>query len=131
MGECAPRGTRTGPFTIVGIEREPDGVTLYRIKSQTHEHLAHQDELSGCFRDQSSRQPLQSNVASCLSNWNLHPTSRRKRAEEVRKLAELIEDRFISETLLDIARQYEEVAERAERLLRPEMTRKWEFVLRP
>ena len=34
----------------------------------------------------------------------------RKRAEEVRKLAELIEDRFISETLL--------VAERAERLLR-------------
>ena len=42
----------------------------------------------------------------------------RKRAEEVRKLAELIEDSFISETLLDIARQYEEVAERAERLLR-------------
>jgi hypothetical protein len=41
----------------------------------------------------------------------------RKRAEEARKLAELIEDRFISETLLDIARQYE-VAERAERLPR-------------
>ena len=41
-----------------------------------------------------------------------------KRAEEARKLAELIEVRFISETLLDIARQYEEVGERAERLLR-------------
>jgi hypothetical protein len=46
------------------------------------------------------------------------PAFWRKRAEEARKLAELIEDRFISETLLDTARQYEEVGERAGRLLR-------------
>jgi hypothetical protein len=33
------------PFTIVGLERQSDGVTLYRIKSRTHEHLASEDEL--------------------------------------------------------------------------------------
>ena len=40
-----PRGARTGPFTIVGLERQSDGVTLYRIKSRAHEHLAREDEL--------------------------------------------------------------------------------------
>ena len=35
----------------------------------------------------------------------------RKRAEEARKLAELIEDDFTAETLLDIALQYDELAE--------------------
>jgi hypothetical protein len=42
----------------------------------------------------------------------------RKRAEETRRLAELIEDNFTPESLLDIARQYDELAERAERRLR-------------
>jgi hypothetical protein len=40
-----PSGARTGPFTIVGMVRQPDGEILYRIKSRTHEHLAHQKEL--------------------------------------------------------------------------------------
>jgi hypothetical protein len=40
-----PRGARTGPFTIVGMVRQQDGEILYRIKSRTHEHLAHQNEL--------------------------------------------------------------------------------------
>ena len=40
-----PRGRRTGPFTIVGLERQPDGVTLYWIKSRTHEQSAREDEL--------------------------------------------------------------------------------------
>jgi hypothetical protein len=39
------RGQRTGPFTVVGRERQSDGVILYRIKSRTHEHLADQREL--------------------------------------------------------------------------------------
>jgi hypothetical protein len=39
----------------------------------------------------------------------------RKRAEEARKLAELIDDDFIGETLLDIALQYDELALHAER----------------
>jgi hypothetical protein len=39
----------------------------------------------------------------------------RKRAEEARRLAELIEDNFTAETLVDIALQYDELAERAER----------------
>jgi hypothetical protein len=42
----------------------------------------------------------------------------RKRAEEARRLAELIDDNFTAETLLDIAVQYEELAEHAERRLR-------------
>jgi hypothetical protein len=40
-----PRGGRTGTFTIVGLHRQLDGMTLYRIKSGTNEHLAHEDEL--------------------------------------------------------------------------------------
>jgi hypothetical protein len=40
-----PRGRRTGSFTIVALERQSDGVTLYRIKSRTREHLAHEREL--------------------------------------------------------------------------------------
>jgi hypothetical protein len=39
------RGGRTGPFTIVGLERQSDGVTLYWIKSRTHERSAREDEL--------------------------------------------------------------------------------------
>jgi hypothetical protein len=39
----------------------------------------------------------------------------RKRAEEVRRLADLIEDNFTAETLLEIAVQYEELAEHAKR----------------
>jgi hypothetical protein len=38
----------------------------------------------------------------------------RKRAEEARRLAELIEDNFTAD-LVDIALQYDELAERAER----------------
>jgi hypothetical protein len=48
----------------------------------------------------------------------LAPDYWRKRADEVRKLAELVEDNFTAETLLDIAVQYGELAERAERRLR-------------
>ena len=40
-----PGGARTGPFTIVGIVRQPDGEVLYRIKNRTQEQLAHQKEL--------------------------------------------------------------------------------------
>ena len=39
------QGGRTGPFTIVGMVRQPDGEILYRIKNTTEEHLAHQNEL--------------------------------------------------------------------------------------
>jgi hypothetical protein len=39
----------------------------------------------------------------------------RKRAEEARKLAELIDDNFTAETLLDIALQYDELAEHTQR----------------
>jgi hypothetical protein len=39
----------------------------------------------------------------------------RKRADEVRKLAVLVEDNFTAETLLDIAGLYVELAERSER----------------
>jgi hypothetical protein len=46
---------------------------------------------------------------------DLAPDYWRKRAEEVRRLAELVEDNFTAETLLDVARQYDELAERAER----------------
>jgi hypothetical protein len=45
----------------------------------------------------------------------LAPDFWRKRAEEARRLAELIEDNFTAEGLLDIALQYDELAERAER----------------
>jgi hypothetical protein len=41
----------------------------------------------------------------------------RKRAQEARRLAELIYDDFTAETLLDIAGQYDELAEHAERRL--------------
>ena len=36
---------RTGPYSVVGLFRHPDGRTLYRIKSRTEEHLANADEL--------------------------------------------------------------------------------------
>ena len=36
---------RTGPFTVVGIVRQPDGEILYRIKSRTQEQLADPKEL--------------------------------------------------------------------------------------
>ena len=39
----------------------------------------------------------------------------RKRADEARRLAELIEDNFTAETLLDIALQYDELVLHAER----------------
>ena len=39
----------------------------------------------------------------------------RKRAEEARTIAEMITDNFARETMFDIARQYDELAERAER----------------
>jgi hypothetical protein len=42
------RGTRkkkTGPFTVVALIRQSNGVTMYRIKSRTHEHRALADEL--------------------------------------------------------------------------------------
>jgi hypothetical protein len=49
---------------------------------------------------------------------DLAPDYWRKRGDEVRKLAELVEDDFTAETLLDIAAQYGELAEHAERRLR-------------
>jgi hypothetical protein len=39
----------------------------------------------------------------------------RKRPDEARRLAELIEDNFTAESLLDITVQYDELAEHAER----------------
>jgi hypothetical protein len=39
----------------------------------------------------------------------------RKSAAEAQRLSELIEDNFTAATLLDIAGQYDELAERAER----------------
>jgi hypothetical protein len=39
----------------------------------------------------------------------------RRRAEEARTIAEMITDDFTRETMLNIARQYDELAERAER----------------
>jgi hypothetical protein len=39
----------------------------------------------------------------------------RARAEEARRLAELIDDAFTRETMLDIALQYQELAERRQR----------------
>jgi hypothetical protein len=50
-----------------------------------------------------------------LEKLDFAPDFWRKRAEEARRLAELIEDNFTAETLLDIARQYDELAEHAER----------------
>ena len=38
-------GKRTGPFTVVALVRQPNGTPIYRIKSRTHEHLAHESEL--------------------------------------------------------------------------------------
>ena len=38
-------GRRTGPFTVVALVRQPSGVTLYRIKNRTQDHLASEDEL--------------------------------------------------------------------------------------
>ena len=38
-------GKKTGPFTVVALVRQPNGVTKYRIKSRTHEHVALTDEL--------------------------------------------------------------------------------------
>jgi hypothetical protein len=52
-------------------------------------------------------------------NWKempiMPPDFWRKRGEEARRLAELIEDNFTAETLLDIALQYDELGEQAER----------------
>ena len=31
--KARPHGGRAGPFTVVGLERQSDGVTMYRIKS--------------------------------------------------------------------------------------------------
>jgi hypothetical protein len=45
----------------------------------------------------------------------LSPDYWRKRAEEARTIAELITDKFTRETMEAIARQYDELAERAER----------------
>jgi hypothetical protein len=38
-------GTRTGPYTIVGMVRQSSGVILFKIKSATREQLAHESEL--------------------------------------------------------------------------------------
>jgi hypothetical protein len=38
-------GKKTGPFTVVALVRQPNGLARYRIKSRTREHLAHADEL--------------------------------------------------------------------------------------
>jgi ABC-type lipopolysaccharide export system ATPase subunit len=40
-----PRGKRTGPYTIVGMVRQSSGAVLIKIKSATHELLAHESEL--------------------------------------------------------------------------------------
>ena len=45
----------------------------------------------------------------------LSPEYWRRRAEEARTVAEMITDDFTRETMFDIARQYDELAERAER----------------
>ena len=45
----------------------------------------------------------------------LSPEYWRKRAEEARTIAEMITDSFARDTMFDIARQYDELAERAER----------------
>jgi hypothetical protein len=39
------RGSRTGPYTIAGIVRQPEGEILYRIQNRAHERLAYQNEL--------------------------------------------------------------------------------------
>ena len=49
-------GKKTGPFTVVALARQPDGTPLYRIKSRTREHLAHEDELKLVLAR--SKQPL-------------------------------------------------------------------------
>ena len=43
------------------------------------------------------------------------PSYWRQGAQEARRLAELIDDDFIGETLLEIALQYDELAEHAEK----------------
>ena len=40
-----PGGKRTGPYMVIGRVRQPNGSTLYRIKSSTREQLAHESEL--------------------------------------------------------------------------------------
>jgi hypothetical protein len=45
----------------------------------------------------------------------LSPDYWRKRAEEARTISEMMQDKFTRETMEDIARQYDELAERAER----------------
>ena len=39
------RPGRTGPFTIVGLVRQSDGATLYRLKNKAEECTAREDEL--------------------------------------------------------------------------------------
>jgi hypothetical protein len=39
------RGNRTGPYTIVGVERQLGGGILYRIGSRSRQRLAYRNEL--------------------------------------------------------------------------------------
>ena len=41
---------RTGPYTIVGLVRQSSGAILFKIKSATHEQLAHESELKLVLR---------------------------------------------------------------------------------
>ena len=45
-----PGGKRTGPYTIVGVVRQPSDAVLYRIKNSKYEHLAHESELKLALR---------------------------------------------------------------------------------
>jgi hypothetical protein len=44
-GPVSRGGKRTGPHTIVGVVRRPDGASLYRISGPGGEQLAHESEL--------------------------------------------------------------------------------------
>ena len=39
------RGNKTGPYTVVGIERQLGGGILYRIRSRSRQRLAYWNEL--------------------------------------------------------------------------------------
>ena len=47
---------KTSSFTVVALVRQFGRTILYRIKSRTHEHLAHEDELKLVLAR--SKQPL-------------------------------------------------------------------------
>jgi hypothetical protein len=49
-------GNRTGPYTVVGITRQPNGTILYRIKSSTREQLAHESELRLALQPRDKRE---------------------------------------------------------------------------